>query len=112
MLQNLLDNAWKFTSGRAEASVEFGSKPTGDARVCCYVRDNGVGFNPAYIDKLFTPFGRPHKAREFPGTGISLASVRQIVELHGGRVWAEGAVGAGATFLFTLQAAAPGEEEA
>ena len=102
VLQNLLDNAWKFTSGRDDASIEFGTVPGGDAAVCCYVRDNGAGFDPAYAGKLFQPFQRLHAADEFPGAGTGLASVRQIVERHGGRVWAEGAVGAGATFYFTL----------
>ena len=102
VLQNLLDNAWKFTSGRDDASIEFGTVPSGDAAVCCYVRDNGAGFDPAYAGKLFQPFQRLHAAGEFPGAGTGLASVRQIVERHGGRVWAEGAVGAGATFYFTL----------
>jgi signal transduction histidine kinase len=102
VLQNLLDNAWKFTSGQDDASIEFGTVPSGDATVCCYVRDNGAGFDPAYAGKLFQPFQRLHAAREFPGTGTGLASVRQIVERHGGHVWAEGAVGGGATFYFTL----------
>ena len=102
VLQNLLDNAWKFTSGRDDALIEFGTAPSGDAAVCCYVRDNGAGFDPAYAGKLFQPFQRLHPVRDFPGTGTGLASVRQIVERHGGRVWAEGAVGAGATFYFTL----------
>ena len=102
VLQNLLDNAWKFTSGRDDASIEFGTAPSGDAAVCCYVRDNGAGFDSAYADKLFQPFQRLHAARDFPGTGTGLAAVRQIVELHGGQAWAEGAVGAGATFYFTL----------
>jgi light-regulated signal transduction histidine kinase (bacteriophytochrome) len=106
-LQNLLDNAWKFTSGRDDASIEFGTTPAEDDRVCCYVRDNGAGFDPAYVDKLFTLFERLHTTSEFAGAGVGLASVRQIVELHGGRVWAQGAVGAGATFSFTLQAAGP-----
>jgi PAS domain S-box-containing protein len=102
VLQNLLDNAWKFTSGRDDASIEFGTAPSEDAAVCCYVRDNGAGFDSAYAGKLFQPFQRLHAARDFPGTGTGLASVRQIVERHGGRVWAESAVGAGATFYFTL----------
>ena len=102
VLQNLLDNAWKFTFGRDDTSIEFGTAPNGYATVCCYVRDNGVGFDPAYEGKLFQPFQRLHVARDFPGTGTGLASVRQIVERHGGHVWAEGAVGAGATFYFTL----------
>jgi light-regulated signal transduction histidine kinase (bacteriophytochrome) len=102
VLENLIDNAWKFTSGRDDASIEFGTAPSGDAAMCCYVRDNGAGFDSAYAGKLFLPFQRLHAARDFPGTGTGLASVRQIAERHGGRVWAEGAVGAGATFYFTL----------
>jgi PAS domain S-box-containing protein len=102
VLHNLLDNAWKFTTGRDDASIEFGTAPSGDAAVCCYVRDNGAGFDSAYAGKLFQPFQRLHAARDFPGDGTGLASVRQIVERHGGQVWAEGAVGAGATFYFTL----------
>jgi PAS domain S-box-containing protein len=102
VLQNLLDNAWKFTSGRDDASIEFGTAPSGDGAVCCYVRDNGAGFDPAYAGKLFQPFQRLHAARDFPGAGTGLASVRQIVQRHGGQVWAEGAVGGGATFYFTL----------
>ena len=104
VLQNLLDNAWKFTSRRDNASIEFGATSTLDAQVCCYVRDNGAGFDPTYMDKLFIPFQRLHTTREFPGTGVGLASARQIVERHGGRMWAEGAVGEGATFYFTLNA--------
>ncbi len=102
VLDNLLDNAWKFTSGRDDTHIEFGTAPAADAPVCYYVRDNGAGFDPAYTHKLFSPFQRLHPASEFPGTGIGLAIVRLIVERHGGRVWAEGAVGEGATFYFTL----------
>jgi PAS domain S-box-containing protein len=104
VLQNLVDNAWKFTSHRDGALIEFGTTPAVDGRVCYYVRDNGAGFDPAYVDKLFQPFQRLHTTREFPGTGIGLASVRQIVERHGGRAWAEGEVGKGATIYFTLNA--------
>jgi PAS domain S-box-containing protein len=102
VLQNLLDNAWKFTSGRDEASIEFGTIASAGAAVRCYVRDNGVGFDPAYASKLFQPFQRLHAARDFPGAGTGLATVRRIVERHGGHIWAESAVGAGATFYFTL----------
>ena len=102
VMRNLLGNAWKFTSGRDDALIEFGTAPAGEAPVCYCVRDNGAGFDPAYAHKLFSPFQRLHPASEFPGTGIGLAIVRLIVERHGGRVWAEGAVGAGATFYFTL----------
>jgi PAS domain S-box-containing protein len=104
VLENLVGNAFKFTSRQEDASVEFGTVPTEEAPICCFVRDNGAGFEPAYADKLFTPFERLHTAEEFPGTGVGLASVQQIVERHGGRVWAEGAVGEGATFYFTLDA--------
>ena len=106
-LRRLLENAWKFTAGRDGAAIEFGMTPDANARVCCYVRDNGAGFDPAYVDKLFTPFQRLHSTREFAGTGIGLACVREIVDRHNGRTWAEGAIGDGATFFFTLQAAAP-----
>jgi PAS domain S-box-containing protein len=104
VLRSLLDNAWKFTSRRDDALIEFGTAPAPapDAGVCCYVRDNGVGFDPAYADKLFTPFWRLPTARDFPGTGTGLAGVRQIVERHGGHAWAESAVGEGATFFFTV----------
>ncbi len=104
VLQNLLENAWKFTAGRGGAAIEFGTMPVTDGRICCYVRDNGAGFDFAYVDRLFRPFQRLHTTREFAGTGVGLASVRQIVERHGGRAWAEGAVGDGATFYFTLPA--------
>jgi PAS domain S-box-containing protein len=104
VLQNLVENAWKFTSHRAGALIEFGTTPTGDAPVCCYVRDNGAGFDPHYVSKLFQPFQRLHSAGEFPGTGIGLISVRQIIERHGGRAWAEGKVGEGAAIYFTLNA--------
>jgi PAS domain S-box-containing protein len=104
VLENLLGNAWKFTAHQADTLIEFGTGAEPDAAVCCYVRDNGAGFDPAYADKLFQPFQRLHTPAEFPGTGVGLASVQQIVERHGGRVWAQGAVGQGATFSFTLDA--------
>ncbi len=105
LLRNLLDNAWKFTARRDDATIEFGTIPGGDAGVCCYLRDNGAGFDPAYLGKLFQPFQRLHPATEFPGTGIGLAIVQRIIERHGARAWAEGAVGGGATFYFTMSAA-------
>ena len=104
VLQNLVENAWKYTGKRDGATIEFGATAAEDAGVCCYVRDNGAGFDPAFADKLFQPFQRLHSVSEFPGTGVGLASVRRIIERHGGRVWAEGAVGRGATFYFTLAA--------
>jgi PAS domain S-box-containing protein len=97
IFQNLLENSLKFTRPVPNARIEVGAI----GRVY-FVRDNGVGFDPAYSAKLFQPFQRLHRAGEFPGTGIGLASVRRIVERHGGRVWAEGAPGKGATFSFTL----------
>jgi PAS domain S-box-containing protein len=102
VVENLLGNAWKFTSHRSEACIEFGRVAVDDAPLCCYVRDDGAGFDPAYVAKLFLPFQRLHLTTEFPGTGVGLASVRRIVERHGGRAWAEGAVDQGATIYFTL----------
>ncbi len=101
VIQNLLDNAWKFTRTRPAAQIEFGtlhqhSDPT------YFVRDNGVGFETAYAERLFKPFQRLHPAREFEGTGIGLATVHRIIQRHGGRVWAESVPGEGATFSFTL----------
>jgi light-regulated signal transduction histidine kinase (bacteriophytochrome) len=104
VLQNLVENAWKFTSGQDDALIEFGTAPAGDAALCCYVRDDGAGFDPHYAGKLFQPFQRLHAASDFPGNGIGLASIKQIVNRHGGRAWAEGAVGEGATIYFTLDA--------
>ena len=104
-LGNLLENAWKFTARRDVTAIEFATAPVGDAPICCYVRDNGAGFDSAYVGKLFQPFQRLHDAAEFPGTGIGLASVRRIIERHGGRTWAEGTVDGGATMYFTLNTA-------
>jgi signal transduction histidine kinase len=100
-LENLLGNAWKFTSGSAAARITFGAAQDDGGRFY-YVQDNGAGFDMAYADKLFAPFQRLHKASEFAGTGIGLATVQRIVHRHGGRIWATGAVGQGATFRFTL----------
>jgi PAS domain S-box-containing protein len=101
LLENLLGNAWKFTGGRPSARIEFGCDETGGKAVY-YVRDDGAGFDMAYADKLFAPFQRLHDAGAFAGTGIGLATVQRIVRRHGGKIWAEGAVGRGATFYFTL----------
>jgi PAS domain S-box-containing protein len=101
-LQNLLDNAWKFTGKREQARIEVGSNPGEGSECVYYVKDDGVGFDMAYAGKLFAPFQRLHAMHEFPGTGIGLATVQRIVARHGGRVWTEAAVGRGATFYFTL----------
>ena len=101
VLENLLGNAWKFTSKQPKARVEFGATQY-DGKPAYYVRDDGVGFDMAYVGKLFAPFQRLHSADEFPGTGIGLATVQRIINRHGGRVWAEGAVKRGATFYFTF----------
>jgi signal transduction histidine kinase len=101
VLQNLVENAWKFTARRSDAVIEFGAEPAG-TMISCHVRDNGAGFDPAYAHKLFQPFERLHSVSEFPGTGIGLASVQRIIERHGGRTWADGDIDVGATIYFTL----------
>jgi PAS domain S-box-containing protein len=102
LLENLLGNAWKFTRGRDDARVEFCREPGGDGEAWFVIRDNGAGFDPDYANKLFKPFQRLHSQDEFPGHGIGLASVKRIVERHGGEIQAEGSPGQGATFRFTL----------
>ena len=101
VIDNLLGNAWKFTGSREVTKIEFGVSSNGSGPVY-FVRDNGVGFDMAYVDKLFGAFQRLHGATEFEGMGIGLATVERIVHRHGGKVWAEGDPGAGATFYFTL----------
>jgi signal transduction histidine kinase len=101
VLDNLLGNAWKFTGRTQKALIEFGSQMM-DGTKTYFVRDNGVGFDMAYASKLFTPFQRLHGPGEFPGTGIGLSIVQRVIRRHGGRIWAEAAVNAGATFYFIL----------
>lgn len=100
-LENLLGNAWKFTSRRERARIEFGITRR-EGKPAYFLRDDGVGFESAYADKLFTAFQRLHAQTEYPGTGIGLATVQRIIHRHGGRAWAEGEAGKGATFYFVL----------
>jgi len=102
VLQNLLGNAWKFTSLTDSPSVEFGSLDV-DGETVYYVKDNGAGFEMEYAEKLFKPFQRLHRTDEFEGSGIGLATVERAISRHGGRIWAEGETGKGATFYFTLK---------
>lgn len=104
MLQNLLSNAWKFTSRQANAHIEVGVTEK-DGESVFFVRDDGAGFEAGEAKKLFTPFSRLHSAEEFPGTGVGLATVKRVVQRHGGRIWAESVIGKGATFFFQLPAA-------
>ena len=100
VMENLLGNAWKYTSKQPNPRIEFGMLKESDESIIYYVRDNGVGFDMAYKDKLFMPFERLHSRDEYPGTGVGLATVKRIVHRHGGRVWAESGVGDGAVFYF------------
>lgn len=104
VLENLLGNAWKYSSKRTDAVISVGQTLNAAGQAVFFVKDNGAGFDMAYAEKLFEPFQRLHGVAEFPGTGIGLATVSRIIMRHGGRIWAESAPGAGATFFFTLPA--------
>jgi PAS domain S-box-containing protein len=108
VLENLIGNAWKFSSHREAAAITVGCVPGTASAPVFFVRDNGAGFDMAYADKLFRAFQRLHTAAEFPGTGIGLATVNRVIGRHGGRLWAESAPDQGATFFFTLPKLPPG----
>ena len=101
VMQNLLANAVKFTKSRKTAVIEVGGQTENKENIY-YVKDKGAGFDDRYISNLFHPFRRLHGREEYEGTGVGLAIVKRIVQRHGGRVWAEGKVGEGATFYFSL----------
>jgi len=101
VLDNLIGNAWKYTSKQPSAVIQFGyTSESGEA--VFFVRDNGAGFNPRYADRLFRPFQRLHSQSEFVGTGVGLATAYRIITRHGGKIWAIGDVDQGATFYFTV----------
>lgn len=104
VLDNLLSNAWKYSSKKARARIEF-KRELNHGQWVYAVRDNGVGFDMRYADRLFGMFQRLHSANDYQGTGVGLASVRRIVHRHGGQIWAESQVDQGTTFFFTLGAA-------
>lgn len=103
VMENLLRNSWKYTSGHEQATIQFGCE-TRRGRLVFFIRDDGAGFDPSMASRLFKPFQRLHAATEFPGTGVGLATVQRIIARHGGEIWAEGAVEKGATFYFSLNA--------
>jgi PAS domain S-box-containing protein len=104
---NLISNAVKFTGRCAQATIEIDCLPDAENETVVFIRDNGAGFDPRYADKLFGVFQRLHGQAEFEGSGIGLANVQRIIQRHGGRVWGEGAVGAGATFYFSIPKSVP-----
>jgi signal transduction histidine kinase len=101
-LENLLSNAWKFTSKRDDAKISFSAEAQKDGRLVYCVRDNGAGFDMAYVQQLFEPFRRLHRESDFPGTGVGLAIVRRVVQKHGGEIWVHAEKDKGASFFFTL----------
>jgi signal transduction histidine kinase len=104
LLDNLLGNAWKFTARTEQARIEVGRETGAEGETVLFVRDNGAGFDMSQADRLFKPFQRLHHDTEFAGTGIGLATVRRIVERHGGKIWAHGSIGGGAKISFTVPA--------
>jgi signal transduction histidine kinase len=104
-LENLLSNAWKFSSKAPNPMIEFGTRTDSAGRRICFVRDNGAGFDPRFATNLFSPFQRLHTESQFPGTGVGLATVQRIIHRHAGEIWAEAAVDRGACFSFTLPTA-------
>lgn len=110
VMENLLGNAWKFSAQRAPAEIKVGLTSDAAGEQVFFVRDNGAGFDMAYVDKLFEPFQRLHGVSEFPGTGIGLATVRRVIRRHGGRIWAESTPEKGACFFFTLPAESAGQQ--
>ena len=118
VLENLINNAWKFTSKHPQAIIEFGvTAPAGlpgghpDGKNAYFVRDDGAGFDMKYAHKLFGAFQRLHGVEEFPGNGIGLAIIHRVIHRHGGQVWADGAIDKGAAFFFTLEAETEGENK-
>ena len=101
VMKNLLGNAWKYTSKTYHPKIHVGSM-TKEGNLVIFVKDNGAGFDPSKATNLFTPFFRLHSQEEFPGTGVGLATAKRIIERHGGRIWAEGEPGKGASFFFIL----------
>lgn len=101
-IKNLLGNAWKYSARQPVAHIEFGVLKTENGKTAYFVKDDGIGFDMSDAEKIFEPFQRLHDLTEFPGTGIGLATVKRVIQRHGGRAWAEGKVGKGATFYFTL----------
>jgi signal transduction histidine kinase len=102
VMENLLSNAWKYTSKTGRARIVLGTRAEADGSTAVYVEDNGAGFDSSRAENLFSPFQRMHTAEEFPGTGVGLATVQRIIHRHGGRIWADAKPGQGARFSFTI----------